>query len=266
MIESIISVAILAMIVMIVTGGLQVALKGWARGEDRIEEGQTMRSVLNFIALEIGSSYRYILVDSETKARNTLFWGEHDQINFISAAPGLGPDWRGLGFREVSFFVNNGGDSDAEGLVMREATPIHGFPFDPSRGQIIELCRDVVKIEFEYLYMKKVKEARELGGIVDETFEPIWIEKWGHDITSTKEMDLDIKEIDYGIDLGDDKEKSDFRSIVNRELPWAVRITVTIQNELANGDLVDEIYPTVHIPLFMGRYVVPKRVDIEGSL
>jgi len=145
LIELLIALAIVGALLAIAFGGLDVAVKAWARGEDRAEAHQHVRSVALTLARALSGSYPYRASRSLAPEPVVLFAGTEERVEFVTQAPPF-PASIPIAFTAVVFSFNEGGEP---GLVVRQRVLPNRGPFE--EAQVVYRDPSVTALKFAYL-------------------------------------------------------------------------------------------------------------------
>jgi prepilin-type N-terminal cleavage/methylation domain-containing protein len=143
LVETIMTLAILVVLLGIVFSALRLGIRSWEKGEAVIESSAAKRTITSKFAGEIGSAYPY--TEKTEGGSLVLFSGGQAALGFVTAGGyGLyGAPWGGA--KWVYYSVRDGK------LTVREKTvPAVNVRADEG-GRLIELDEGVAAIAFEYL-------------------------------------------------------------------------------------------------------------------
>lgn len=158
LLELTISLAISAVIVMIVFAALRLSWKSMDKAEIAAGESQKVRILNDRLAWLIGGTYPFFIKQAEVQ--KIYFSGERDRIGFVTTSVdsyGRGPEDT-AGLKWVSIFV------DYEGLKIREKVYFLEDVFDDSGGKTFLLDPDVKSIDFEYFDVEEESKVGEWVG------------------------------------------------------------------------------------------------------
>ncbi|MFZ2198005.1 MAG: prepilin-type N-terminal cleavage/methylation domain-containing protein [Thermodesulfovibrionales bacterium] len=144
LIELVISLALSAVVVIILLAAMRLAYKSQAKGAEKVEMAQKIRLLEDRITWLLRGAYPYYV--KKTDEERIFFKGESDQIGFVTTSVdsyGKGPEDL-AGLKWVSFFV------DREGLQMREKVFFLEDVFEDDDGKVYLLDPEVKTLELEY--------------------------------------------------------------------------------------------------------------------
>lgn len=145
LIELLIALAIVGALLAIAFGGLDIAVKAWARGEDRAEAHQHVRSVALTLARSLSGSYPYRASRSTAPDPVVLFAGTEDRVEFVTQAAPF-PAAIPIAFTAVVLSFNEGGEP---GLVVRQRALPNREPF--AEAAIVYRDPSVTGLKLAYL-------------------------------------------------------------------------------------------------------------------
>jgi len=171
LLELMIALTILGLMITAIFSSLRLGLRAWQKGEERVEQYQRIRVVLEMLETQLRSIYPYRIEDKETKEKFPFFRGEKDSIKFVSSVSfkteepmGLCLVWyrvrredRDLGYAPAKAFLAS------EELILNEDI-FEEETLEEREG--VELFPEVKHISFQYYGKKKGDEREE------------WNEKW----------------------------------------------------------------------------------------
>jgi general secretion pathway protein J len=234
LLEVLLALTLVAMIAAIVASSLQIVILTWEKGDQRLESIERTRHLLEFIEDDIRGAFPYVApfdVPGTGTANVGAFFGDHERINFISTTPLLSADLPSTGLREVSYWVAPG-----KGLMLREAPLLYTDLYSEDRGSTLPVAPIVRDVKFEYLYVAHSRVTGEL--------ESSWEESWGsvEEISSATGIHAMMSFTDERV-----------RSYALRYLPAAVRVTMTIDTEDADGHTAPQKLDPVVIPIMASQ-------------
>lgn len=144
LLEVLIALTIFGIVVVVIYGSLNLAIKAWERGETDAERNQETRIIADIIEQQVRSTYPYCF--REGNEETPAFRGERQSARFISTIGLATGDIVGLVF--VSYFIEPG-----KGLMLCEKRVFSKKMFEDEsslREESILLSSSVSEISFEY--------------------------------------------------------------------------------------------------------------------
>jgi hypothetical protein len=166
--------------------------------------------------------------DKTTTTQVLLFSGQKNSVSFVTKQGGITGEENSYGLRAVTYFVNDSGSEDENGLAMREGNPFVEEPFE--KGILYQLDPDVTSMSFRYFYDPNIRLRfeRVLGN--DAGLEPgEWLDAWDS-FGDTSNMGVSVEEA---------KE-------IEHYMPKSVEITMTVVRESEEKTLGPFIVPIVN--------------------
>jgi general secretion pathway protein J len=240
LLEILISISILAILVVILISGLQVGVKSWEKGAERISQSQSTRVIQDLIFQDIRSCHPYYI--STPNKRILVFKGEKDRIDFISASTSFIAQSNDVGLREVSYYIDDDSSTDENGLVIREAM-ITGRDdvFSEDRGILVELDPNVTEIKFRYFVTSDSLRVPE-----SELEEGKWLDSWDS-------MDTELGIIEEESDESVDNFMERINLYKQKYFPRAIEIVMKV--EMKRGKSTEEVeLPALIIPIKTGQH------------
>jgi type II secretory pathway pseudopilin PulG len=234
------AVTIVAMLASIVAVSLQIAVQTWEKGEQQLARIERTRHLIEFLAEDIRAAFQFrspFEVAGGGTTNVSAFFGDDQRINLITTAPLITATLPSTGLREVSYYVTPG-----KGLMMREAPLVFTDLYSDKRGVVLPIAPIVRDVKFEYLYQLYSRLTGEL--------ENEWQESWG----SVEELSA-ATGIMARLAFTDEK----VRSHSLRNLPAAVRVTLTIEVEARDGRTESERLDPIVIPIQAAQLYEAKR-------
>jgi len=233
LLELLIASTITVIIVTMILAAFQVASKAWAAGERRGDDSQRTRISVSRMVEDMKSAYPLKLrmfgqTDKTVATQVLLFAGQKDSISFVTKEGGITGEENSYGLRAVTYFVNNAGSEDENGLTMREGNPFGEEPFD--KGVLYPLDPEVTSISFRYFYDPSIRLRFEQVVGNNATLEPgEWLDSWDS-FDDTSNMGLSVEQT---------KE-------IGHYMPKSVEITMTVVREGGEKTLGPFIVPIVN--------------------
>jgi hypothetical protein len=140
-----IALAIVGALLAIAFGGLRVAVRSWAQGEDRAEAHQHVRSVALVLARAMSGAYPYRASRSLAPEPVVLFAGTDTKVEFVTQAVPF-PAAIPIAFTAVVFALDEGGEP---GLVIRQRALPNRDPFD--EATVVYRDPSVTALKLAYL-------------------------------------------------------------------------------------------------------------------
>jgi general secretion pathway protein J len=107
LLELLLALGIVAVLVVIVSGGVRIGLTAWQRGEERTAKLDRARSLVVLLEHALAGAYPY-RVSTGTQEARVLFDGRPDQLTFVTLSPPL-PSGPTTAFSAVSLAADGGG-------------------------------------------------------------------------------------------------------------------------------------------------------------
>ena len=230
LLELLIASTITVVIVTMILATFQLASKAWATGARRGDSTQRSRIAISRITEDLKSAYPFKVRMFEQSGRTRvshvlLFSGQQDSLSFVTKQGGITGEENSYGLRAVTYFVNDSGSEDENGLVMKEGNPFVEEPFE--EGILYQLDPDVTSMSFRYFYDPNIRLrfSRILKG--DSGLDPgEWLDSWDS-YGDTSDMAFSVEQ---------SKE-------IERYLPKAVEVTMTIVRDDEEQTLEPFIIP-----------------------
>lgn len=165
LLELMISLTILGLIATVIFSSLRLGLRTWEKGEEKVEQYQRIRVVLEILESQLRSTYPYIIQDEKTKEQFPFFQGEKDSIKFVSPISFKTEEPMGLSL--VSYKVAGQGRgalqySPAKVFLASEELILNKDIFKEEsikEKEEIELFPQLKQISFQYYGKKKENET-----------------------------------------------------------------------------------------------------------
>jgi len=233
LLELLIASTITVVIVAMILAAFQVASKAWAAGERRGDSTQRTRIAISRMIEDVKSAYPFKVRMFEQMGRKRtthvlLFSGQQNSVSFITRQGGITGEENSYGLRAVTYFVNDSGTEDENGLAMREGNPFIEEPFE--EGILYQLDPDVTSMSFRYFYDPNIRLrfSRILRG--DSGQEPgEWLDSWDS-FGDTSDMAFSVEQ---------SRE-------IERYMPKAVEVTMTAVREDEEETLGPFIIPILN--------------------
>ncbi len=228
LLELLISMTILVLIFVAILGALQVGSRSWEGGEQRAEQNQRTRSLVDLLARELMMLYP-LRVKEEDKDI-IVFRGTADSLSFATLPQSYGAE----PFSHMIPIVTYSVQLD-RGLVATTSYPLagRGGAFDATTGQTTTLDDRVLEARFRYLVPE---------GKPEERLTPIWRDSW--------DPSRDTSAILPSPAVRPGGAQRPLRG--SERLPLAVEITLTIRQPRRQGTR-DLILPPLVFPVQMGQ-------------
>jgi general secretion pathway protein J len=145
LVELLIALSIVGALLAIAFGGLRVAVRAWAQGEDRAEAHQHVRSVALTLARAVSGTYPYRASRGLAPEPVVLFAGSERKVEFVTQSAPF-PASIPIAFTAVVFSVDEGGEP---GLVVRQRALPNRDPFEDA--PIVYRDPSVTALKLAYL-------------------------------------------------------------------------------------------------------------------
>ena len=108
LLELLLALGIVAVLLVIVSGGLRIGLTAWQRGEERTAKLDRARSLMVLLERALAGAYPYRVTPETQQEPRVLFDGRPDRLTFATLSPPL-PSGPTTAFSAVSLAVDGGG-------------------------------------------------------------------------------------------------------------------------------------------------------------
>jgi len=233
LLELLIASTITVVIVTMILAAFQVASKAWAAGERRGDSTQRTRIAVSRMIEDMKSAYPFKvrMFDQGGRKRMThvlLFSGQQDSMSFVTKQGGITGEENSYGLRAVTYFVNDSGAEDENGLAMREGNPFIEEPFE--EGILYQLDPDVTSMSFRYFYDPNIRLRFSQILSSDSGLDPgEWLDIWDS-FGDTPDMGSSVEQ---------SKE-------IERYMPKAVEVTMTAMRDDQEETLGPFIIPILN--------------------
>ncbi|HEY7206159.1 MAG TPA: prepilin-type N-terminal cleavage/methylation domain-containing protein [Methylomirabilota bacterium] len=123
LLELMLALSIVAVLMVIVSGGLRIGLTAWQRGEERTAKLDRDRSLLVLLEGALAGAFPYRVTPGEAEEPRLLFDGQPDRLTFATLSPPL-PTAVPAAFSVVSLAA------DPAGLTLRQQILPSPVPLD----------------------------------------------------------------------------------------------------------------------------------------
>jgi prepilin-type N-terminal cleavage/methylation domain-containing protein len=232
LLELLISMTILALIFAAILGAIRVGMRSWESGEQRAEDNQRTRTLVDTLARDLSMIHPLRMKESDKDI--VVFRGQSDSLTFATLPQSYGAAPFSHMMRVVTYTVEPG-----SGLVAGESYPILG-PADAvalPEGRTRSVDDRVMEARFRYLVPQ---------GRPDEGLPPTWRDFWDPSQDDTFTTTPAPSPLAAGLRAGQRALKGSGR------LPLAVEIALTIRLERRQGPQ-ELILPPLVFPVHVGR-------------
>lgn len=226
LLELLISMTILALIFVAVLGAIQIGTKSWESGEQRVEENQRTRTLIDSLARELAMIYPLRIQEQDKDV--VIFHGKSDTLEFATLPQIYGAEPFSHMLRIVTYAVE-----PDRGLVATASYPLVGSASTPIEGRAKPLDERVSQVSFRYLVP---------DGSPQDKRPPVWRDAWD----PSKEDAPFLQSMAFLPAAGQRGLRGSAR------LPFAVEITLTIRPTKQRGDH-DVTLPPMIFPVQVGR-------------
>lgn len=108
LLELLLALGIVAVLLVIVSGGLRVGLAAWQRGEERTAKLDRARSLVVLLERALAGAFPYRVAPETEQELRILFDGRPDRLTFVTLSPPL-PIGASTAFSAVSLAVDGAG-------------------------------------------------------------------------------------------------------------------------------------------------------------
>ncbi|TSD87831.1 prepilin-type N-terminal cleavage/methylation domain-containing protein [Mycobacterium sp. KBS0706] len=163
LLETIIAMVVLALVMVLLTGGLRFVTAGWDRGARAAEASETIALVQSTLRREAAAARRLTWQAQPGAKPAATFWGDPDRVGLVVADPGF-PSEPGLAI--AFFYVDvQPGESTLRYSRARFDPRLDGFADAKATDDLI-LSRGRVAYRFDYF------------GTVSGEQRPRWVSPW----------------------------------------------------------------------------------------
>src|SRR4030042_3988291 len=157
LLEVIVTMTILGLILLIISGAFRLGLSAWERGESTREEYQKVRAISRLVCQQIKSSIPYKIKTQKAEGDYLAFEGKPHSLKFVSALPIKARQPQGFVYAIYEF--QEGGE-EGGGLVYYEQRVLNKNFFEekPDEELGVSLCEGVSDVRFEYFREADLEE------------------------------------------------------------------------------------------------------------
>lgn len=142
LLELLLALSIVAVLMVIVSGGLRIGLTAWQRGEERAAKLDRDRSLLVLIEGALAGAFPYRVTPGDAEEPRLLFDGQSDHLTFATLSPPL-PTAAPAAFSAVSLAA------EPAGLTLRQQILPSPVPLDRVEPTLVDAKTS--SIRFRYL-------------------------------------------------------------------------------------------------------------------
>jgi general secretion pathway protein J len=142
LVEVVLALSIAAAVLVIVFGGLRVALAAWSKGEARAARLDHARGVIVLLERALDGAFPYRFVAPQEREPHVLFDGRPDRVTFATLAPPF-PGAVSIAFTAVSL------SSEETGLTLRQQVLPSLLVLDRLAPVLVD--RETAAVRFRYL-------------------------------------------------------------------------------------------------------------------
>lgn len=153
LLELLLALSIVAVLMVIVSGGLRIGLAAWQRGEARTTKLDRDRSLIVLLEGALAGAFPYRVAPGDAEQPRLLFDGQPDRLTFATLSPPL-PTAAPAAFSVVSLAA------DAAGLTLRQQILPSPVPLDRLEPMLVDARTTALR--FRYL------------GEEPESWEDVW--------------------------------------------------------------------------------------------
>lgn len=144
-IEIVISLSIVSALLVIAFAGLRVGVGAWWKGEQRAEEHQHARSLIQLLQRALEGGHPYEIAATVTEPAHLLFEGGPERVAFVTGTPPV-PGTAPISFTAVTISREPGPPS---GLVLRQRVLPNHEPFARMTDVLVD--GRITALRFRYL-------------------------------------------------------------------------------------------------------------------
>ena len=166
LLEVIVTLTILGLILLVISGAFRLCLSAWERGESTRGEYQKVRAISQLVSQQIKSGVPYKIKTEKAEGDYLAFEGKRHSVKFVSALPIKAR--RPQGFVYAIYEFEEGGKEGGR-LVYYEQRVLNKDFFEekPDEDSGVSLCEGVADVRFEY-FRREDKDKNWTEGWVDE--------------------------------------------------------------------------------------------------
>lgn len=142
LLELLLALSIVAVLMVIVSGGLRIGLAAWQRGEARTAKLDRERSLIVLLEGALAGAFPYRVTPGDAEQPRLLFDGQPDRLTFATLSPPL-PTAAPAAFSMVSLAA------DAAGLTLRQQILPSPVPLDRVEPMLVDARTSALR--FRYL-------------------------------------------------------------------------------------------------------------------
>lgn len=142
LLELLLALSIVAVLMVIVSGGLRIGLTAWQRGEERAAKLDRDRSLLVLIEGALAGAFPYRVTPGDAEEPRLLFDGQSDHLTFATLSPPL-PTAAPAAFSAVSLAA------EPAGLTLRQQILPSPVPLDRVEPTLVDAKTSAIR--FRYL-------------------------------------------------------------------------------------------------------------------
>jgi general secretion pathway protein J len=175
LLEVIVTLTILGLILLVISGAFRLGLSAWERGESTREEYQKVRAISQLVCQQIKSSIPYKIKTQKAEGDYLAFEGKPHSVKFVSALPIKAREPKGFVYAIYEF--QEGGEEGGR-LVYYEQRVLNKNFFEekPDEELGVSLCEGISDVRFEYFREADLEETKTEG----------WFDTW--DTKEEKEL------------------------------------------------------------------------------
>jgi len=157
LIEVMVTLTILGLILLIISGAFRLGLSAWEKGESTREEYQKVRAISQLVCQQIKSSIPYKIKTQKAEGDYLAFEGKPHSVKFVSALPIKAREPQGFVYAIYEF--QEGGEEGGR-LVYYEQRVLNKNFFEekPDEELGISLCEGISDVRFEYFREEDLEE------------------------------------------------------------------------------------------------------------
>lgn len=142
LLEVLLALSIVAVLMVIVSGGLRIGLTAWQRGEERAAKLDRDRSLLVLLEGALAGAFPYRVTPGDAEESRLLFDGQSDHLTFATLSPPL-PTAAPAAFSVVSLAA------EPAGLTLRQQILPSPVPLDRVPPMLVDARTSGIR--FRYL-------------------------------------------------------------------------------------------------------------------
>jgi general secretion pathway protein J len=165
LIEVVVTMTILGLILLIISGTFRMGLSVWDRGEQAREEGQRQRTVTQLVSRQIKSVVPYKIKTQKAEGDYLAFEGKANSLKFVSALSlrALRPE----GFVFAIYEFQDGGQEGGRLVVYEKKVVNKDFFEEGPKDEGVSVLVGLSDVRFEYFREEDKEKTRSAEWVQD---------------------------------------------------------------------------------------------------